>query len=846
MKSFDVTVLQSFTANSANAIRSYFRRGSRFVTWLSSQRGIILNIGFGLIFCSPAFCQVNYELTVTPVYGRMYPPDRFVPIRIEARNNTERPVDGAIIIPVNEPNAATDFRIPLYSPARSMVILNAYAYLPAKVLTKLNEGSGSVPVAMAEWHNAQGATLSRTEVLGRPDTADRHDVADTRGFLVLSVTNGPQGQSGDNQAIREFSQFLAAQSPCAVNLGTAAAEQLPRHCAGYDAVRAIVFDAAGPDSLDVSQRETIMEYLRRGGTLILPAPMDNADPTGTWLEPYLPVQIIGSREMERIFPVGDSTGATPAPLKFTKPLKVVEAIDGAGEVLLRDRDYVHIAVRHIGLGQIVFTSFPLGALDYSDGRVAHLWQTILNLREPTQKFTDTSLGQHRDDILESMIGAPVSPWSYAAAIVGVYVLMTLLFQLFGHEARRPAAFIAGTILATGLFAMLIGITFIRQGSSKPLSVARIAAFQLGPHGGGTHEEAIAFLGRTDPDLALKADPRATLRPVVADANDPVTLDQLPFAAEHAGVFRGRVDRVWQADEAVPGNFDLRCESRFTPGGIQINVENDTGQTLLAPLVLWNRNCYRLPPLAPGRSSSILGEKNAPGDYTNMSIIAGEESNLRGRILEAAMTSQPQSDDGTADVQPRLAAWLDPAAPGLAAPILNASSKVELMNSELLVSARMSLLPGEPNTRFYVPPDFVTTSIGHTSRSPLFDTPTQSWLGTILIGTWEVGFQIPRGIGNVKPITATLSADLAASHHDIVLRRGQCIDGALHDDPAGPVVAEWKEATGSQKTTFELGDGDVDSNGCLWLCLDVTEAATDNAIAPPWKFNDLTVGFEVQN
>lgn len=440
---------------------------------------------------------------------------------------------------------------------------------------------------------------------------------------------------------------------------------------------------------------------------------------------------------------------------------------------------------------------------------------------------------------------PVSPWSYAAAIVGVYILLTMLFQLFGREARRPAAFIAGTILAAGLFAMLIGITFIRQGRSEPLSAARIAAIELGPQGGGTHQETIAFLGRTDPDLALKADIRATLRPVVANANDPVTLDQLPFAAEHAGVFRGRVDRVWQVDEAIPVNFDLRCESRFTPGGVQINVDNDTGQTLLAPLVLWNRNCYRLPALPPGRSSSILAEKNPPGDYTNMSIIAGEESTLRGRILEAAMTSQPQSDNGTADVQPRLAAWLDPTAPGLAAPILDASSKVELMNAELLVSAPMSLLPSEPNTRFHVPPDFVTTSIGHVSRSPLFDTSTQSWLGTILIGTWEVGFQIPRGIGNVKPVMATLSADLAASHHDIVLRSGQCIDGSLHDDPAGPVVAEWKEATGSEKTTFKLGDGDVDSNGCLWLCLAVTEAATDNAIAPPWKFNDLTVGFEVE-
>jgi hypothetical protein len=806
-----------------------------------------------MIFCSTAFSQVRYDLTVVPEYGRMYPPGRWVPLRIEARNNTQLPVDGAVIIPVVQPAVATDFRIPVFSPPNSSVILTAYAYLPAKVLGKLNEGTGSVPVANAEWHDAEGATLVRAKVLGRPDTADHPASAGasgTGGFLILSVGGGDSSERGSTHFAQGLVRFLAANTSYAINVGTSEARWLPRHRAGYGAVRAIVFDGTPPDSLDVSQRETILEYLRGGGTLVLPAPRGSADPTGTWLEPYLPVHIIGSREMDQILPsattsIADSTTAASAPLKFIKPLGVVEAVDGDGEVLLRDRYYVHVAIRHLGLGRIVFTSFPIDAFDQSNTRAAELWRTILDLRARAHDWSETRLGQHRDDILESTIGAPVSPWSYAAIIVGGYVVLTLLLQLIGRGARRPTAFVVGTALAVAMFATLTVMAMVRRGGSKPLSAALLETIELGPQGGGIRQEAEVFLGRSDPSFALKADLRASLRPVVADPNDPAIIEQLPFAAPQAGVRTGRIDRVWQADEALPESCALLSGARFTPAGVRIDVENRTGQTLLAPLVLWNRNCYRVGDLPPGRSSSILGDKNPPGDFTNVSVITGEEANLRGRILELALTAKPETDDRFDIEQPRVAGWLDPSSPGPAKPILHTSSPIQLMNAEVLLSAPVSLLPSFPQTVFHISSDFVTTTFRKPGRSQLYDAATRQWLGSIITGTWNVGFQIPRGIGKVKPISATISADLAASHHIIVLRRGQASGGTWRDNPAGPIVAEWKQAAGSKTATIDLDDNDVDSNGCLWLRLTVKEADATDMIEAPWKFNSLSVGFEAQ-
>src|SRR5439155_18118887 len=187
---------------------------------------------------------------------------------------------------------------------------------------------------------------------------------------------------------------------------------------GYDACRAVIFDRSDPDCLDLAQRQALREYLLGGGALILSAPSaDVADPARSWLAPYIPVQIIGRRQIDRL----DLQGGIGS-LRLRDFVPAAEAFDafpvGAGsqsdaEVVFRDGHYVHAAVSRVGLGRVVFTSFPINALDSGDQRAAQVWRRLLDFGSTESDGRSMDLGQEQARLLPAMLGRPTQAWSRA-------------------------------------------------------------------------------------------------------------------------------------------------------------------------------------------------------------------------------------------------------------------------------------------------------------------------------------------------------------------------------------------------------------------------------------------------
>ena len=48
-------------------------------------------------------------------------------------------------------------------------------------------------------------------------------------------------------------------------------------------------------------------------------------------------------------------------------------------VLAGDSHLIHVAIRRVGLGCVVFTSFPVNALNSSDDRCVGLWKNVFQL-----------------------------------------------------------------------------------------------------------------------------------------------------------------------------------------------------------------------------------------------------------------------------------------------------------------------------------------------------------------------------------------------------------------------------------------------------------------------------------
>jgi hypothetical protein len=362
---------------------------------------------------------------------------------------------------------------------------------------------------------------------------------------------------------------------------------------------------------------------------------------------------------------------------------------------------------------------------------------------------------------------------------------------------------------------------------------------LGAEGGGVRRDVIAFLGQEDRALQLRSNSDATLRPVVANADDPPTIEQLPMIAPDAGARPGRIDRVWLASSVVRDNRSLSATAQFTDHGVQIHADNQIGSDVDAPLLLWNRHCFRCPRLPSGQSNFILGEKNPAGDFTNVSMLTGEAAALQAAFVELA--AAPRRDPS-----PLLAGWINQGSSGIAQELITFSTPLHMMREQFLLSAPLRVAPSPPSATISIPADF-NTIVTPAGRGVFYDSAQGQWLHAMQVGSWMVGFKPPAPIGKLTLRRAAIHVDINAPNHTLVLRKGQCRDGTVAENSDGPVVAQWQQVTGDRDCTVELDLNDFDQDGCLWLRLNVEQTAEQNtavgAELPRWKFNEFAVGLE---
>ncbi len=796
-------------------------------------------------------------MSIAPTFGEAYPAGRWLPLRIDLRNDSANAVDGVVRMPIALPGAATEFRFPTTVPPKSRLATTVFAYLPEAPIAQPGAArkSGANPVAVAEWIGGDGARLARAEVLGSPDTQKPDgtgDAAAPPGFLLLSVNGNEAVDPRESFQVVRLAELLSSQNAFPLTTGHVYPDSLPRHVAGYGSVKAVILSRVSPAALDESQRQALKAYLLVGGVLVLPAPIGESDPTATWMDEMLPVSIIGSHEANAIAAVDVET-VNPASqekareIQLRETIEVCEAVNSGGEVLLKDEHYAHVSFKRVGLGRVVFLSVPVNALDPADPRTALIWREILQLDHSTSDWAASRLQSERDHVLESMIGAPTPRWSNAAIIAGGYLGLMLMIQLVFSGARRPVAFAVGTGVAILGCGVLLAISSVRRSDHGSFSAARLATIDLGVQGGGVRREAIAFFGRDDPAFSLSAGDAVALRPVAASADNPASVTQLPFAAPNAAVRSGRVDRVWEATEPVAENVRFTARATFESDRVMLQFDNRLGSVLRSPIVIWNRACYRTGDLPQGSSAAALGLRSPAGDFTNASVIAGEADILRSQIAKASVTMATNSRiPAVDDSQPMLIGWLDASTSDLAKPMTQFSVAPDLIRAQVMVRSPIQITPSALEQSIHVPSDLVQVA-GGAGQGVFYDDVQREWVQSMQAGNWLIGFRAPAGIGSIRPTRATLRADLLAPGHKITFRRGQALEGVAKENTGGPIVAEWNRLVGARSIAFDLDPADADAQGCVWLLLSVEEAgsAGDGGVLAQWKFGRLEMELDAR-
>ena len=796
---------------------------------------------------------------VTRFGSPVYAPGTWVPLRVTLSNDTDRPIDGRVEgrVPGADGPLLLAATIPVPAKARVQTIM--YAPL-GETPDRPQEGQAPKPLAIFEWSEG-GGKIAQTDLLLNPAGDNEGGAAGSVALLGAVGSEVDDRDSYDLFALRDLSAEALDEPVAIVTIGP---DALSPHPLAYAPYRAISLVGVAPAQVTVAQQAALLSYVQSGGTLAVYAPLGESDVRSTWLEPLMPVRTIGHRLASQI-------QTANGPIELREPVQITEAVAAEGAtVLLADDHYVHAAYRSLGVGRIVFTSFPPNAPKLDKGQMPDFWPELLALSSPSTSWADTRLPVQAPAILGEMIGTPAPPRTIAIALALGFAVIVIVLQLTWRGARRPWAFAAITVVAIGVAAVLVGLGLFSQ-KRVPLTAGRVSVMNIA-QGGGLIQEVVAFTGDVD-DLTLSTQQAgATLQPLKYDGSDAPTLLADTFNAPGAGAAARRIDRVWQAQATTPPGIAASATGRFDEQGLRLTVNNALGAALAAPVLTAGTSVYRLSPLAPGQSESPVapearntgaaaasdsasgGSDPASSDqataraqkYLNAGPILTDTDKLRALVLSSVLTPAqslgvtPQAGDSKLQI----GGWVEG---GELPSIIQTSIEPQLDRSLRLALVPVELRPSQPGSTVRIDAGFNRPVTGQ-AAIPVLDVTTGIWLPSNQPGLWQIGFRPPREIGRITPTRATVRANVSLPVQSIILRRGQVRDGKLTDDAmmTGEELVRWDRTFGQRDpVTFDLTPADFDESGTVWLSLEIVTPPPTGGVEPLWNINELGLDIEAR-
>jgi hypothetical protein len=279
---------------------------------------------------------------------------------------------------------------------------------------------------------------------------------------------------------------------------------------------------------------------------------------------------------------------------------------------------------------------------------------------------------------------------------------------------------------------------------------------------------------------------------------------------------------------------------FDADGLKLSIENRAG-LIKAPLLLTENRHFSLPDLASGQSTATAGDQNLnpPGPPINSKAVQLEAEQLRGRILQAAMRPAPNQTvlpDVPVDSPLILAGWYGEAPPPLVS-LGDQAPKITQANA--LLRTRVDLQPSPVGNTVKISPAFAKVLNGQGGTIPN-DINKHEWIQQFNPQDFQIGFALPSAIGKLRPTKVTLVTDFNAPQHTVTIRRGQCRGGKVELNPGGPVVETLNQPIGPRNVTFDVGPGDYDANGWVWLEFVVETPTIGTA---KWEVNAMSMGYE---
>jgi len=431
------------------------------------------------------------------------------------------------------------------------------------------------------------------------------------GFL--QGARAPVGSSASATRVERYSSSSSSQAAhvalARVNWGL-----LPDSWLGWDGVDAVVVAETGFADAGEDELEALRQWIRLGGTLIVPGGKQAATIADGPLGDLLPMQVSGTHSVPDLAALeqwGDQPiRRRPALVAYGSPAE-------DAQVLLGDRDTPLVMLRPFDAGRVIMTGFDFTAepVKYWDGQT-RMWERMLSRAAAPggssllSAFRGASRHYYPGGDMASTAAhseaADLPPmWLMIGFLVAyIIVLIPVNYWIVTRLKRRELAWLTTPAIIVLFSLAAYGTGFALRGHRT--LVNRLAVAELEP--GQGLARALGYVGVFSPakmkyDLALEGSAAGVLDTEVG-SSDKLTVLGGPRPKVTDLAVNMWSTRVVQVEFLADFGGGISGHLEFDGTDLFGHVRNDTGRTLKSVGIVRNGRMGSTKRLAPGQEADV--------------------------------------------------------------------------------------------------------------------------------------------------------------------------------------------------------------------------------------------------
>ena len=276
-----------------------------------------------------------------------------------------------------------------------------------------------------------------------------------KDFLVLVLA-----PSGDKLKRFIDKKQLAAHDDAQVYVAYRSnATSLPRDWIGYSAVDTLVIREIVLRRISKTQQTAMLDWIQRGGTLIVSGGSNYKYLRHSFIEPFLPVELKKPEQTEKIPAVLHEQLGFQNVSGNSNPFERIPFSPKPGcETLIETDDQIYVAKRNFGDGQILCLAFDYNAMPFSAQQVGEIfWSGLLSRhgKSPRHIADRYALAlQHEEKIYQQFLSTSVKTGSTQVPLIRLLAIVLPIYLLsfggflfcFGRSKRKARIYWIGGLL----------------------------------------------------------------------------------------------------------------------------------------------------------------------------------------------------------------------------------------------------------------------------------------------------------------------------------------------------------------------------------------------------------------